>query len=140
MSQRSPLLSPPASSTIAAWSFHPASHRLQCGHAHVTLTPTECRLLGVLLQWAPGAVVPRQALLEVLPGPPRAQGEADESIQGASPRHRALNMAVSRLRHKARQAGAILPLQTVSREGYALLTPIITPHTQKNSPVGAGLR
>src|SRR5690554_3347132 len=111
----------PNHNTASAWAFIPSHHQLRCGHVFLALTPTECRLIAAMLHWPPGAVVPRKALLDALPGASHA-GTAREVDHNTStpPGQRALNMAISRLRHKARQAGAILPLQTVSREGYAL--------------------
>lgn len=113
----------PAVNTPPCWEFDPQQRRLSYGSVQLRLAPAECRLISALLGWPTGAIVPRNVLLSAL-SRSSIQNVLELAPNSASPPQRALNMTVSRLRHKVRQAGAILPLQTVSREGYALLSPI----------------
>ncbi|MGB8651422.1 MAG: response regulator transcription factor [Mycobacteriales bacterium] len=83
----------------------PATHALTCGATSVPLSPTEFRLLAVLLG-RPGEVVRRRELLRA--------GWPD----GAIVHENTLDQYVARVRRKLQQAGAADRVETVRGVGY----------------------
>lgn len=98
---------PPASATIAGLELDPAAHALICAAGRVALTPTEFRLLAVLVA-RPGEVIRRAAL--VAAGWP----------EGAIVHDNTLDAYVARIRRKLHEAGAPSAIDTARGVGYVL--------------------
>lgn len=96
------------------WVLYPRSRQLVTpGGEHVDLSLTDQRVLECLLA-ANGAVVTREALKASLRGD--AASEATDGI----------NSTIYRLRRKIERATAeVVPLQSVSRVGYAFRAPLV---------------